>query len=408
MNEVYQLSSVLKLPRGGEAVTVPLFKSYPRNEIFVAKTDASLKLIEFDDLVGFENYICSPNFDKIEKTQYKIGDYLPIIVIEEDEVKTFVGESLREILFKLNNAKSAEHGPVADMVTLFQKLVDGTVVGQEIPQEDQIDRLFEIDSALEPVPSRLWLDTAVRDADERVLRTWDSKYEALNKVRLSLLAWTQEVLQGATTPVIRHFQLSLGKIERLGVYTEDIYAAVIFKRAIDGYKASDILDMIRDHRDIYGRGPLSSLFALTKHRSGPFFERAQALIMPYRELVEDQIKNEEPYALLALSFAADSPDQWGEKLYAMTVRRIQHKSEKIEILAERKQRLSLEAAQSKKFRKDSKLFGHIEEVRKEIRHEVAMLDSLKKLLSEEPTHYRFNSRFEVDYNFIGISEDFVT
>lgn len=307
-SENYSLSCYIQLGNGCNSICIPLFNRFNENALFVPRSSASLQIEEFSPIYDFEGQIRRLNYDAVDKFAFILGDLCPIIIASADSFVYIHGSSIDELIDRISEINDGSAGPLTTMETICKAARSSSYGTHAIRSEAYKTQIDEFNSQLEPRASRLWVDEALAFADERIQRQLPPEL-AIAQLRLSLLSWTQEVIEFATGPITKHFFSSVRKAKRLGVQTDDIHAAVIVKRAAGTQGFSELVNPAAAFRSEFGQGPISILDDLSQTTAGPFFERAEQLKSLFYDRIASAIQRQQGSEIRALRLYFDRKDQ---------------------------------------------------------------------------------------------------
>lgn len=437
-NDVYFLSHCINLAGSEDSVLIPLFRRPFSNYTYVSRTDSMMNIMSFDEIMSFDQLICHISDDACEKIEYVVGDVCPVIAKGEGQIFVFSGDYVEDIISKIKEQPACSKIS-AYAVELLNDIISTSPSTRRHPRKEEVDdHLLMFDKLIRPTPSRLWLENVIRSADPRVFPSIKDKFTATEEIRLSLLAWAHEIFSGATTQVKKYFLSALSTSEMHGVYVEDIYAAFIISEATSSCYNSNVIDLARNHRKKFNRGPLTSLLTLTSNQSGPFHHRANGLIEPFFNKMEFSIEHSHGKEALGLSFFADHPNQWPHRIISICNDRFDTAFDYLnreingfdecvkllqitdhrKLLSEMKNRnfLDIKASRLNKMslynidpltRLKAGIFAKLSSYRSSIIDAVGYLDFLRKLVTASEYNRSFASRSTINYESLGLDRAWV-
>jgi hypothetical protein len=405
---VFQLNGAISLSFHTDCVLVPVYSCYPNNQHFVAHTDYFMNIVSFQDLDTLFGYIHSGLADDIPKTQFSVGDVSPVLLKIDNEITVIQGDDLDDIIRQLQLCKFNDSSIVEDVILDLTR--DGHKPQVRQYEEDALSKHLHEDE-VDPKAARLWLDIAVEGLyanNSNDLNLQDARVRA----RIHLLSWATKIANRATTPIFRHFVQTAKKIERRGVYVQDILGVAIVSWAYQDVSRLDwLVDLIRDFRRSYRRGPLATVIELTAHKSPKLVAWAENTIARYHDHIRRIVDTARPYELLAMTFVADDGNHWPPDVEQKLTRRAERHELDLRHLLDDRQEI-IGRLEAKKSDTDPTFDRPHFEWRlrtngQKIRQIASVLDSLRKSLSDKTLSGDYRMRFEgIDYKSLGLSEEF--
>ena len=407
-DDVYQLCAAIRFCASGDGLLIPVYSSYPRNQYFIASTDCSMLIDSFQELDFLLEHIVQTDSAFQEKTQFMIGDATPIIMSVNDSLVTVHGDDIRGIIESINILGIGDEPLVRELVDHLEDL-DKSPLEDARARDGEWSDLYE--SEVDPKPARLWLDVAIQDLDERFKSASDIE-QAKGKVRLQLLAWASNIADVATTPVFQHFLWAARKVERQGVYVEDILAAAIVNWVCQDVGRLDrLVDLVREFRQSYNRGPLTSVLELAGQQVPTLARWAKRSLDNYYRYMRKIVDSAPPYHLLVITFVADDGEHWPADIRTKLGKRAEKYAKELRSLLSRRQGLVDELELGRRRRQDpaarADLYRSQRSLEVTIRNTTATLDAVTKALATSDKYGDYTRRFRgIDYNALGLSRDF--
>jgi hypothetical protein len=408
----FQLVSLINVSGSKNGICIPLFIKRPENFYYIPTTNNNLEIQGFQVCLDFERKIRGIPHESIDKTQYIKGDTLPIILISNDEIKIISGDNILDIEAKLERDSSDEISQEA--LANIRYLIASNPGVTDFRQQNSFWPMRE-EEIPKPVGARLWLDKVVQELEYIPNHKINDIEKIRGEVRLSLLAWAQELAEHATSPIFYHFVSAVTKAHRMGVYTEDLMATAILKRVSENIARKDrIVDLIRDFRDQYHRGPLESVQNLAEIAEGPVANRATKVLNDYYEYVKLEIDRNFPYFVLLATFLADRYDQWPfdvKDYFSSSL--VQHKKILDGLIKKRTEILHdysivMKAPQlSYRLSRSMMLKMELSRVSKNMLDCLEKLDCYTKIIKGGARHLEYDLRFgSCDYNLMDLNMDY--
>lgn len=401
----HQLCGAIKISKSGDGILVPVFSCYPLNKYYVASTKDDMEIYKFDELDILFDYIVPVPAHEYKKSQYIIGDTSPIIYCENNKIQCAAEDDIDNIIQSLKSIP--DHGAIVK--ELIDRLITLSLAEKEnFRKEDE--RWSEKNIPIQPRPAKLWLDVAIEDLDERYGR---KIYDELtkSKVRNQLLAWAADISSAVTTPIFNHFVWAVQKVERQGVYVQDILGTAIVNRLTGGVARVDRLtDLIKNYRMRYNRSPLSAVHELSEHSVAKLSEWADKTSEKYYKFIRSKLKKFAPYDILTMTFAADG-GQWPEDIQKNLQNVKAHHERNLSKMLETRKEISNYIEKSPRNKDYWELRPsqqrRLATLSSQIINEITYIDSLNKSISSDPKYSHYSERFtRVDFQSIGFNADF--
>lgn len=304
MADKYILSGAIKIASGPAAIGVPVFSLFPSNSYYVANSDNNFCIQNISVIDGFFDKIKTINAADCEMIEYCLGDAMPIIFWAQYQINIICGDSIDELIIKLSDDKYENIDIIDEIKTdlLSSKSANGGTIAHHF------DDVFEVyDDRIRPIGAKLWLDEAIYQVNSRNIKAVEPSIEIENGVKMSLMAWSEDVSATVTTPIFKHFLWTIRQVESSGISTEEIHAAAILQRSGSNMDENvKSINLFHDFRCRFGHGPLVSLQRLSHAGAGRFRTAGRNILEGFHAKIKKAIEESEFYELLVLTFAADS------------------------------------------------------------------------------------------------------
>jgi len=410
--KIYQLVCAISLGGKQDSIGIPIYSCYPSNGYFLSATDDKLKIKLFHDLMGFENNIVRLQSDELERTEYIEGDLSPIVIFSNGNPKVISGDTIEDLIENLKSISENSSDAIEDAVSQLESILEKFSGGQYPPPPTQLELEHLQSIKIEPKAARLWLDNVTGLLPSRNSVISASNKDTKNEIRLALLTWANEIAIYATSPIFEYFVNATSIANREGVYTEDIFGTAIVRRIAENIARNDrIVDLIRNFRRTYGRGPLASVQELSQKGLGEFSRKASESLDYYYEYVVSQLKSDQPYRILHSTFAADSGDQWPASVRAVLTQQSDKWQRTLDGLLEERTSLLGDLEKQSHQRDYARVTfltrQNLNENIEKINDAIGLLDALKKSNSDRNRNMMAFDRFEsIDYRSLNLNPDF--
>lgn len=406
---IYQLASAARVGNASSGILIPLFTCYPRNEYFVGPTDLTMQIGQFQELDILLDNIVPIDVSACSKTQFVEGDFTPVIVSLSHKPVIWHEEDLTTLLSVIEDSDYADEELIKELIADLRIHVG---VDKQISFErDMLWDEFDDNDDVDPRPAKLWLDRAVQQLDER-LGGYAGSEEAKSRVRIQLLSWATKIADEATTPVFKHFIWAARRAEEKGVYIEDILGAAILNWICrDVGRLDRVIDIIREFRRAYGRGPLTSVLELRGHKVATLADWADRSLSRYYSYIREIMGTMLPYQFLGITFVADDGTHWPADIRKKLAKRARDCDRELRTLLQSRNDISVDLEVGSKERQDpaerAAQYRDLRSYERRIIALAAILDSLMKSLSDTNEYRDYSRRFaRIDYNSLGLSQEF--
>lgn len=405
---IYQLDAALSLGGPHDGILIPIYSCYPSNDYFVATTDEVMEIASFRELDILHDYLCRVDVDACAKTQFVVGDISPVIIRVAGSDVIIHAEDVSNLIAAITICAVRDTAIAKEAI---HQLHDLDVSLQKEPYSADLKWDNLSDGEVSPKAARLWLDVAVAGLNERYGEE-SATEETKSYIRIQLLSWATKIAVSATSPIFRHFVEVAKRVERRGVYVQDIMGVAIVNWVCqDVARVDKLVDLIRDYRGSYGRGPLTSVLELADHRVPTLSSWADETIARYHDLMRKIMDKAEPYELLARTFVADDGSHWPDDLRDALLKRTAAQESTLSALLDERQKLLGQISIGNP-RRDlpsfrTHLFVKLRALAGPIRSSAARVDALHKALSDAAAYREYHERFKgIDYYALGLSQEF--
>jgi hypothetical protein len=290
-DRIYMLYGGACISPSRSGIGIPVFTSYPENNLFVCSTDLHLKVKSFQLMQHFEQGVVPFSMDEmndLKQVQVCEADLLPIIVFDNNKMRLFLGDDIVGVRREILDSFNLDNKVIVDLLSQIDSIINQL---NSLKLKEDLEP-HEARKRIVPRPARFWLDKVIGRLIDSDLKSQEISAADRTNVRAELLAWADEIAEYSTSPIFGYFVDIINKVDSRGIYTEDIIACVLTVRMYGTIARKDkTLDLIRMFREKYNRGPVGILEEIVGNEKHSLRNRAISAIDGYHQVVRDMIKS---------------------------------------------------------------------------------------------------------------------